>query len=108
MLRRAVAVKVRGQDEPLVIWTPTGVKLTPEKMGATAAAQPGQAKPPTWNFDHLAFFVDEFLQTGVTPIPIERTLLTSGVLDAAMTSRFRGGEMVKTPHLAIEYRPSVS
>lgn len=106
MLRRAVAVRVRGQDAPLVTWTPTGVKLTPENMGATRAARPGQAKPPTWNFDHLAFFVDEFLRTGVSPIPVERTLLTSGVLDAAMTSRFRGGEVVETPHLAIEYRPS--
>lgn len=106
MLRRAVAVQLHGQDAPLVTWTPTGVKLTPEKMGATRAARPGEAKPPTWNFDHLAFFVDDFLQTGVAPIPIERTLLTSGVLDAAITSRSRGGEVVKTPHLAIDYRPS--
>lgn len=105
MLRRAVAIRVHGEESPLVTWTPTGVKLTPDAMGTTKAAKPGQRKPPTWNFDHLAFFVDEFLQTGDAPIPIERTLLTSGILDAAMTSRFRGGELVKTPHLAIDYHP---
>jgi hypothetical protein len=105
MLRRAVAIRLRGEGSPLVTWTPTGVKLAPEAMGTTEASKPGQAKPRTWNFDHLAFFVDEFLYTGISPFPIERTLLTSGVLDAAMTSRFRSGTAVATPHLAIEYRP---
>jgi hypothetical protein len=106
LLRRAVAIQLRGEDSPLVTWTPTGVKLTPEAMGEVKASAPGQAKPPTWNFDHLAFFVDEFLQTGVAPFPIERTLLTSGVLDAAMISRFRGNSPVETPHLRIEYHPN--
>jgi hypothetical protein len=105
MLRRAVAVRLRGHEAPLVTWTPTGVKLTAEAMGATRASAPGQAKPPTWNFDHLAFFIDEFLQSGVAPFPVERTLLTSGVLDAAMTSRHRDGALLQTPHLAIEYLP---
>jgi hypothetical protein len=76
-------------------------------MGATKAAQPGQPKPQTWNFDHLAFFIEEFMQTGISPFPIERTLLTSGVLDAAMTSRHRAGAVVATPHLAIQYQPRV-
>lgn len=107
MLRRAVAMRLRGADAPLVTWTPTGVKLTPEPLGSTKADAPGTAKPATWNFDHLAFFIDEFLQTGHAPYPVERTVLTSGILDAAMTSRQLGGSVVHTPHLAIEYRPAL-
>jgi hypothetical protein len=103
MLRRSVAIRLRGQRTPLVTSSPTGVKLADETMGSVKAAVPGQAKPSTWNFDHLVYFVDDFMQTGVPRFPIERTLLTSGILDAAMTSRHRGGALVETPHLAIEY-----
>lgn len=103
MLRRSLAIRLRGQPEPLVTSSPTGVKLTNEAMGSVRPAIPGQAKPSTWNFDHLVYFIDDFMQTGVPRFPIERTLLTSGILDAAMTSRHRGGALLETPHLAIEY-----
>ncbi|WP_020576353.1 hypothetical protein [Actinopolymorpha alba] len=106
MLRRSVAMRVRGQDAPLVTWTPTGAKVPDIPMVGAAVPPPGSPKPATWNFDHLAFFIDEFMQTGVSPFPIERTLLTSGIIDAAMTSRHRGGEREMTPHLAIEYHPT--
>ena len=37
--------------------------------------------------------------------PIERTLLTTGVLDAAMRSRYQGHIRLETPHLAsLSYR----
>jgi hypothetical protein len=110
-LRRSVAMGVRGRRQPLVTWTPTGSKLPdgpiPDApMIGPALPEPGQAKPPTWNFDHLAFFVDQFMRTGVSPFPVERTLLTTGVLDAAMTSRHRSGTPVPTPHLNVAYQPS--
>lgn len=108
MLRRAVAVRVAKTAEPLVTWTPTGTKLTDVPMAGASVATPGQKKPPTWNFDHLANFVDRFLFTGKSPFPIERTVLTSGILEAAMASRQLGGEPVETPHLGIEYRPATT
>lgn len=42
--------------------------------------------------------------TGKAPYPIERTLLTSGILAAAMHSRGTGGQRLATPHLAVKYQ----
>jgi hypothetical protein len=39
------------------------------------------------------------------PYPVERTLLVTGVLDAAMQSHAQGGKAIETPHLEIAYRP---
>jgi hypothetical protein len=38
-----------------------------------------------------------------TPYPVERTLLTSGVLIAAVTSLHRNGVSVDTPELDVRY-----
>ncbi|MBT8159710.1 MULTISPECIES: hypothetical protein [Arthrobacter] len=108
MLRRAIAVRSAETADPLVTWTPTGSKLTDVPMVGAPVAAPGQKKPPTWNFDHLAHFVDRFLFTCQSPFPIERTVLTSGILEAAMTSRRLGGSVVETPHLGIDYRPAMT
>ena len=50
--------------------------------------------------------LDSLVRTGHAPYPVERTLLTTGVLDAAMTSRFKGGVRIETPHLDIKYAPT--
>lgn len=39
------------------------------------------------------------------PYPVERTLLVSNVLDAAMTSHEQGGKTISTPLLHIPYQP---
>jgi hypothetical protein len=56
-------------------------------------------------FKALSHAIQGFFRDQQAPYPVERTLLTTGVLDAAMDSRARGGEPVETPQLAIAYDP---
>jgi hypothetical protein len=65
-----------------------------------------QGVDPFGHFAHLVRAIDSMMQTGHAPYPLERTLLTSGVLDAAMTSIAEKGRTVETPHLGIEYTPT--
>ena len=65
-----------------------------------------QGVDPFGHFAHLVRAIDSMMQTGHAPYPVERTLLASGVLDAAMTSIAEKGRTVETPHLAIEYKPT--
>lgn len=56
-------------------------------------------------FGYLGLNIEDFLLSGQAPSPVERTYLTTGILEAAMISRSRGGRRVPTPHLAsIAYR----
>lgn len=57
-----------------------------------------------WNF--WARQVESLMLTGAAPYPVERTLLTTGILDAAMHSRHQGGVRLATPELAIAYQPA--
>ncbi len=76
----------------------------------------GEAKPVSCKFflqnnDPFAHFtqqlrgVEFMVRTGHAPYPVERTLLTTGILDAVMASRHAGGKRVETPHLKIAYAP---
>ena len=56
-------------------------------------------------FKALAHAIQVHFREQEAPYPVERTLLTTGVLDAAMESRLQGGKDLETPHLAIAYRP---
>ncbi|HEX8199757.1 MAG TPA: hypothetical protein VF590_04665 [Isosphaeraceae bacterium] len=57
-------------------------------------------------FKALAHAIQVFFRRKRAPYPVERTLLTTGVLDAAMDSRFAGGKPLDTPHLAVAYEPA--
>jgi hypothetical protein len=45
-------------------------------------------------------------QTGKSPYPVERTLLTTGMTAAGIESLYQQQHRLETPHLAIRYRPA--
>jgi len=55
-------------------------------------------------FKALAHAIQTHFRERHAPYPVERTLLTTGVLAAAMDSRFDGGRAVDTPHLNVAYK----
>lgn len=59
--------------------------------------QPGR---PYHHFGCLVKKIEEMFETGRAPYPVERTLLTSGILDFALESRFQGYKKLATPELA--------
>jgi hypothetical protein len=65
-----------------------------------------QQPDPFAHFAYLLRAIDSLIQTGHSPYPVERTLLTTGVLDAVMTSRAEKNRRVETPHLGIRYQPT--
>jgi hypothetical protein len=82
-----------------------------------AAKLKGQEKPVSTQFylqqpdpfGHFIYLVKAFeamVRTGHAVYPVKRTLLTTGILDALMTSRAEKGKRIETPHLAIKYTPT--
>jgi hypothetical protein len=65
-----------------------------------------QEPDPFAHFAYLVKAIDSLIQTGHAPYPVERTLLTTGILDAVMTSRAEKNRRIETPHLAIAYQPT--
>ena len=56
-------------------------------------------------FKALAHAVQTHFRERRAPYPVERTLLTTGALAAAMESRFEGGRSVDARHLTVAYAP---
>lgn len=62
-------------------------------------------EPNFGHFSYLVHNIESLFLSGEEPYPCERTLLTTGVLDAAMNSRFKNHARLETPHLAeVAYR----
>lgn len=83
-----IAIDIEGQSQPLT----TLMHL--------------QNGRPHHHFGCLVKKIEELFETGRAPYPVERTLLTSGILDFALESRILGYKRLETPELAaIRYQP---
>jgi hypothetical protein len=80
------AAKLKGEREPLS----TLFYLPPNPNVVYSAALMSKA--------------EEMFLTGTAPYPIERTLLTTGLVAAGMESLAKEQKRLETPHLAVKYR----
>ncbi len=69
-------------------------------VGSTFYLHNGEPFP---HFGRLVHQIERFMTTGNVPYPIQRTLLTTGVLAAVMESRYRGDIVIETPELDVTY-----
>ncbi|MFO0807602.1 MAG: hypothetical protein U0746_03180 [Gemmataceae bacterium] len=65
-----------------------------------------QEARPAAHFTLLLNGIESMMLTGTPAWPVERTLLTSGTLDALLQSHVRGGARIATPYLRVAYRPT--
>jgi hypothetical protein len=80
------AARLKGKDEPLS----TLFYLPPNPNVVYSAALMSKA--------------EEMFTSGLPPYPLERTLLTTGLVAAGMQSLGSGQKRLETPHLAIRYQ----
>jgi hypothetical protein len=62
-----------------------------------------QEERPLNHFSFLLQGIEQMMLSGKPTWPVERTLLTSGILHSLMVSKQQGGTLQETPHLAIQY-----
>lgn len=99
---RASALILNGQVDD----TTFAGQLGGDRPGTVSTLFYLPAPPGARFFDPLVLRIEDFFRTGRSPYPVARTLLTGGILDAALESRVRGHSRIATPDLAsLDYEP---
>jgi hypothetical protein len=80
--------------------------------GQIASCQMYLSMPPRYAtladfFNPLVNNIEQMIQSGAAPYPVERTLLTSGMTMACVESLHRGQVVVQTPQMAVRYSAPV-
>ena len=82
------AVALKGRDKPLA----TQFYL--------------QQPDPFGHFVYLLKAIESMILSGHAPYPVERTLLTTGILDAVMVSKSEKHRRIETNYLDVRYKPA--
>jgi hypothetical protein len=64
----------------------------------------GQRAPSRLDSACLVGKIEEMIETGKAPYPVERTLLAGGILERGLDSKIQGHTRVETPEFAVRYR----
>jgi hypothetical protein len=83
----AFAGKLKGKSEPAACWYEL-------------------PKPQRDHFSFLVQHVARMMVSGKPSYPVERTLLTGGMLSFLIDSKVAGGKRIETPELTIKYAPT--
>ena len=83
----------------------SGISVVVKAKGAAPIG--GLTEERTEPYPHFAYLlkgIEQMIHTGRPAYPVERTLLTAGILDRLLTSRSQGAAKLPTPELAINYQ----
>ncbi len=100
---RATVLILNGHVDDTTIAVRLDAATGGDTIVSTLAYLP--APPGASFFNPLVLRIEDFFLAGRPPYPVERTLLTGGILDVALESRIRDHKRIATPDLAgIDYR----
>lgn len=100
---RVAALMLEGYVKDLAYAARVDGKVLATEFFAQGHGDEGETGPHA-HFSYLSLNVEEMFVTGAAAYPIQRTLLTTGMLEAALTSRYHEHRRLETPWLNVAYR----